>query len=237
MTISRVQFVTINLSGGTSATTGAITVGSGNLLIGDVWASNGNGASLHAQPAVSDSQTQTWATAIAQWASGQAEEDYVAAAAGGSTTFTLTLAGGGFGRIIVTEVTGQAASPLDKTSTLSDTGVGPHTCTPTATTSQADELWHGAAADMVNNAFHTFTIGGSFVVGANVPDSPSPLGGISGDYVVAAIGTAAFQFSDAASGSDLIQIMTSTWKAAAGGGGGFKPSWANQATRIVGGAF
>lgn len=220
MAIARVQTATVNLTGGTTATTAAITVGAGNLLIGDAYCSLGIGAGLAAQPAISDSRAQTWAPAIAQFNSAQHEEDYVASAAAGSTTFTITAAASTWGRLIITEVSGQAVSPLDKVSTkAASEAPGAHICTATATTTQADELWHGMASDALGNAFHTFTIGGSFIVGVNVADSGSQLGGISGDYVVTSTGTAAFQFSDTATGADTFSMVTSTWKASAGGGG------------------
>lgn len=234
MSIAVVQSVSAQSSNSSALTTGAITTTAGNLIILDgIW----YGSTF---TSFTDSKSNSWTTwppgVIANTLRAKANENYNGnlTSAGAGHTFTFNISAPSYIVIAATEVSGQdTTTPLDKTATkVNDTGHNTtHTCTATATTSQANQLWHGFGGDDVQFAFHAFSISAPWGGGQNRSDSA--IGGqgiITGDQVVSATGTAAFVFADTGTLDDNFLMGTSTWNAAGGGGGGsvFAPYYYNQ---------
>jgi hypothetical protein len=221
MAIAFVQAVTVNISGASSFSTGAMNVTAGHLLIADANASTSNGADLAASP-ISDSQAQTWVNStgkVTSAASSNTHEKYVASAAAGSTTFMITLAASGFGRITVAEFSGAAASPLDVTGGGTQTiASGANTGPASGTLGQAAEMVWVTVSNRVVNGFVTYSsIGGGFTAASNVPDSSGIIGMLAAYQIVSA--TSSVQLAFSGSVGDAGVSTLSSWKAAAGGGG------------------
>jgi hypothetical protein len=223
MAIALVQAATVNLSGGTTATTAALTVTAGHLLIADANASISNGADLAASP-ISDSQAQTWVNSTGKISGSpfgsNTHEKYVQAAAAGSTTFTMTLAGGGYGRITVAEFSGQANPALDKTGGGQQSiNSGTNTAPASGTLAQAAEMVYVTVCNRALNGFVTYSnlAPAAWQSASFVSDSSGVIGMIAVYDIVSS--TASVQASFDANLSDGGVSTLSSWKAAAGGGG------------------
>jgi hypothetical protein len=222
MAIALVQTTTVNVSGATTATTAAISVSAGHLLIADATASTANGADLAASP-ISDSQSQTWVNSTGKITSGvgaNTQEQYVQSAAAGSTTFMITCASTAFGRITVAEFSGQANPALDKTGGGFQTlAIGTNTAPASGTLAQAAEMVLVTVANRVVNGFVAYSnlAPASWLAASNVPDSSGVIGMLMAYTIVNS--TASVQLSFDASFGDAGVSTLSSWKAAAGGGG------------------
>lgn len=212
--IAVVQTVSCSAHGATSCTTGAVTTTNGNLFVAN------SSYCCAAFTSVTDSKSNSYGNAIAATSDadgGTIRQDFIAAGTGGAShTFTLTGASGAFfGSLSVIEVSGAAASPLDKTATGQDSGTS-HTTSNTATTSQADELLIGVGASIDITTYTTDT-GAGWTERTNIATDVNTEGILTGSRVVSATGTYAYTYTSGTN-DDFAQGI-STWKAAAAGGG------------------
>lgn len=212
MTIAVVQTVSVVGNSVLSVTTAAIATTSGNLIIAD----NGWYNKTHART-FSDSMGLAWATAIAKFDGGNyclAEFYNTSISGSASHTFTNSAATTDYPSVVITEVSGHdPTSTLDKTSSKTEGAGTSHTTNSTATTSQADELLHGAGyTDSFSSS--TCTVSAPWVDGVVQINSVGTYPGVAvASRVVSATGTYAYPW---ATGSSVtILELISTWKSLA----------------------
>ena len=205
MAIAVVQSTNVTGSSVTSVTTPGINTTTGNLIVLD------NSYKTNSYSSQSDNGTSNaWTNSVSEQSiAGLAfgRENYNANINGKTGhTFTLTLSAAADCALIATEISGQAASPLDQTAVGSgnSNSVQPNTAA-TATTSQANELLMEAVSQANANATYTFT-----APRTKLQDG----GGCANAYrIVAATGT--YSGSATQSITDLWTMWISTWKEAA----------------------
>lgn len=209
--IAFVQKSECSFSGATSCTTPAITSTTGNLFVANAVLYDGTFTS------VTDSKSNTYVgTGVSSGINIQdVRQRYVAnATGGGSHTFTLTTSGS-IAAFSTVEISGATTTPLDQAKAGNDSGTS-HTTGATATTTQAAELFVGAAGLIGGATFATDT-GAGWVERTNIPPSGGFVALLVGTKVVAATGTYAYTFTTSASvGTDQV---ISTWKELAAAAG------------------
>lgn len=203
----------------TSVTTGSVSTTTGNLLIANT--SNYGGASAFVSVTSSPANTFSVSVAQIQTVGGlQLRQHYVENATGDAVqTFTHTGSGVSyFPGIIVLEVSGYDASPLDVSATDTDSSGTTHTTAATGTSAQANELLIGCGIGGTTfTETYTPTASG-WTTQANTSNIPGRIGGICQSKVVTD-GPTTYTWTYDSSASMESAHLISTWKEAAGGGG------------------
>lgn len=214
--ITFVQAVSCIAIGVTSCTTSAITTTTGNLVV----TASGWCCAPTDFSAVSDSKSNAWTNGIPTQDQGPTEgrADYNGAltTGGGSHTFTLTFTTGTSGVLGVVEISGQAASPLDKTAANVVASATNHTTPATATTSQANEILVGFGTTTDTLSLSTDT-GAGWTERANAVSGGDFVGFVMGTKIVAATGTYAYTWTTPTNARHGSGIMTFKEAAAAAG--------------------
>jgi hypothetical protein len=212
--IAHVQTVSCSAHGATSCTTGAVTTTNGSLFIVSTSFCCVSGDFT----SITDSKSNTYVNAVPAFNqdSAWARQDYIASGTGGAShTFTVNGTVNLFATISVHEVSGAAASPLDKIASNSIVVDTSHTSTATTTTSQANELLVGAGGSTDTTTYTTDT-GAGWTERTNVATDANTEGGVFGTRIVAATGTYAYTYTTGSSARSVSLI--STWKEAAAAG-------------------
>ena len=207
--IAVVQTTSCVATATTTCNAGPITTTTGNLFIAST------SYCCDTFTSVTDSNGNVYVNAIADTADGTGgtvRQDFKAVGVGGAGhTFTLTGASGSFyGTLSVTEVSGAASSPLDKTATGADAG-NSHTTASTATTAQANELLLGCGGCFFATAYTTDT-GAGWTEQTNLDTDANTEGLITGTRIVSATGTFAYTYTSSVSRACAQAI--STWREA-----------------------
>jgi hypothetical protein len=214
--LSVVQKTTCSISGTTVCTTPGLTTTTGNLFVVN------SSYCCAAFTSVTDSKSNSYTNSVAELTGGtssKGRQDYVASGTGGGThTWTLTGASGIYGTISVIEISGAAASPLDRTATGTDAGGFTHTTSSTATTTQANEVLVGAGGMAVNTTYSLASGSSAFTVQHNIATDASTEGIITATQIVSATGAYLFSYDSSASGSGSFALI-STWKEATAAAG------------------
>ena len=218
----------INATSGQSPT--GFNTTTGNHLIVDI-----NNVTFYANvSSFTDTRSNTWQTAIPAFTAArpgvpsftcEGRELYAENITGGTDhQFTLTLSTTGHASFSVQETAGlKTSGSLDKQTSLVDisgTHGASHTGTATATTTQANELWHGFGFDTSADA-HTFSVSAPWsTIGADqiIPNSSGIFGLIAASQVASGTGAAAFVYSENSAVDDQHGIGTSTWLGVDAGG-------------------
>jgi hypothetical protein len=210
--IAHVQTVSCETGGSTACTTPGVTSTTGNLFVAST------GYCCAAFTSITDSKSNTYTNAVAEisFASVLGRQQYVAGGTGGgSHTFTVTGGSGFYASLSVSEISGAAASPLDKTATGTSTSGTSHTTAATATTSQANELLVGFGTTTSDTTFTTDT-GAGWTERTNIATDLDTEGLLTGTKIVSATG--AYTFTYTTSPRDAVHGI-STWKEAAAAAG------------------
>lgn len=194
----------------TSVTTAGINTTAGNLLVAGL-------AYYGTFSSITDNNTETWEDTYPERAlavQGKIKGSYAKNIIGRSGhTFTLTLTGSGYPTIVMREVTGATATPLDQVASIADTVAGTSHTSPNVTTTENDELLCGDGSSEESTTFTTDT-GAGWVNDQN--ESTGTNEGIISDHrVVASTGTYAYTFTTGTSPTAAQGIAT--FKAVAAG--------------------
>ncbi len=206
--ITVVQSVQAFSSNSTPVTTAAITTSSGSLVILDTYNyDNDNALSL------SDNKSNSWTNSVPVYGSVvYGRQYYNANITGGSNhTFTATKPTpvAPYITINATEVTGHAASPLDKTGTVDDASGTSHSTSATGTLSQAAELVMGMGGA---GSTATLSVSGAWTQLQNLSHDGTREGQIVAYQIVSS--TASLTFDWTTSASVIAGGHISTWKQA-----------------------
>lgn len=207
--IAVVQSVSAAGSVVSSITTANITTTPANLIIGDT-----NFYPTGSFLSFTDSKSNSYTNNIPEHGSvvGGREEYNENIAGGSSHNFTLTLSGVGYPTIAVTEVSGHAASPFDKSAIVEDASGTTHTTASTGTLSQAAELAIGMGYP---SSTSDLSVSAPWTQLENISNNGSHGGIITAYQIVSANTALTFTFVTSVSLLSVGQI--STWKQAAGG--------------------
>ncbi len=238
MAIAVVQSAIGRVSNGTAATTGNINTTSGNLIVIEATYYPTNGF-----VSITDNGTgHTWLVAVAELQGSvlSAQQRYCTNITGKTGhNFTLNLNSGSYGDIIAYEVSGQAASPLDKTASAQITSFTANVNfdgSDTATTTQANELLLGSATDDTLSA-QTLSCASPWTQDQVQAHDGTYIGILGGSRIVSATGAYHFTLQSTVGNGTPVAValvQLSTWKEATGGGGSvFNPYFFRQ--HIAGG--
>lgn len=215
--IAVVQTVSCEASGASTCTTTGVTTTTGNLFV----ASSSYCCSV--TPTISDSKSNSYTESIADNAdpvsgTGIVRQDYTSAGTGGALhTFTITGGAGLYATLSVSEISGAAASPLDKTAIGGDVFATSHATNTTATTTQSNELLIGVGGSVDIGATFVTDSGAGWTEQTNAPTDIDSEGIITGTKVVSTAGSYAYTFTTTANARSSQGI--STWKESATGSG------------------
>lgn len=219
--IAHVQSVSCTWNNAGGCTTASITTTTGNLVVG----SSGYCCFTNLVDHVTDSKSNSWSVAVANFENNHAHV-YMAystlTTGGASHTFTVVMDTASYGFYAATEISGQAASPLDKTAVNGDASGTSHATPATSTTAQANELLVGVCNseyDAGGTMTYTTDTGAGWVERVNISNNSAGIyGGLVDTKAVSATG--AYTFTYTKSQSKQTAQAIATFKDVTPGGGG-----------------